>query len=864
MSSYHFPIFLGQNKSERVVIIHLVDDQVEFTENRVVITPPGSPTTPLFKIPKEVKIVDENGVEERDKILSIDNGQEKRGLLNKNKNNRLLKVSIDGHTLKPNVKLGFYEFYVNTDKFDGTVEFSLSSYDKDGKATDTKGSLHIVRRVRNDTMLWLTADLGSDATQVSYLFHKLRQNDESVSKIFLLDALRRDYNDKDKGRNYPDRPTDIDEPVFIQEERDSPYYYKTGNITFKEKGNVDNGIDDDDCFINYLTVSAVGKNKGYASSSVWDKENTFKRKLINIKMLYSEIDEGDSPAVQAVDFSFTDGDGYGDPKPIADRNNLIKVLRSIYKQIIEVSTKQFVNECEYYSVLLLVPNIYSQKNIDILLYDLNTSMNPKYDDKPEEGKKRKLFDFRIISESDSAFIGLNEVGRGNAADSLIEHYLKKQKITEDEKKDTFLVVDAGKGTTDYSIIRYTRGRGDANNQVTSLDRNGIVGAGGAIDYVFARILARQIYRHRSDFGSIEEEKLVTESDFVNDFMKMIQYLYPVDQDKFMLIVEKLKIGYQRDYYNKKCTMAKMYECFSIDDESKKIISLLLKKDPDKEEKLKTVSKEYTDGLNAIAKLNLDDLSRNREDGVENDWKEVETICEIIANAIINNQVFENGDTPLTNSIDYVIFTGRSFLFQPLKDAFERTIKPRRNVFRENYKGWFAYKKDVKAVKDAPDRKEDLGNLKIAKDIVETKDMKPISVRYRYHDLGVNCNSNLCCVKGLSSSGEGKGIISKEKFWTGFKGVGQAQNSTYYYIGYNESFACDNEALQELQRENNSVPYDYKDELIRMTLFPVKYVPVPVEVLSVKAKKHDLPKAASPATQPTDDDVEGCTQQKINK
>lgn len=829
MSSYHFPILLGQNKSERIVIVHLVNDRdrEDYTEKRVVITTPGSPSTALFKIPKQVKIVGRQGVaKDPTSDVFIDDGKERMN----NKNKQLLKVSNDGDILLPVEKFGFYEFHVDDEKFDGIVEFSLSSYDNMGNIEINKGSLHIVRPHWNDTMVRLTADLGSDATQVSYVKHELGQYEERPLSIKLIDRLKEAYS----VRAYPPRPSTINEPLFIQEEKNNSYYYKTGNITFRDEGYIDKGIDQDDCFINYLTVSAAGKNNKYADKAIWQKEGEFNRKLINIKMLYSDIGDPQSPAVGAVDFSFKENGKDKLNRITEDPNNLLKVLQAIYQQIIKISTKQFEKECEYFSIMLLVPNIYSQINIDRLLYELNSLMNPEYNEEsskePAKKKKRKLFDFRIISESDSAFIGLNEVGAGNMGKSLIDRYLDRQNITENEKKDTFLIIDAGKGTTDYSIVRYTRGMGGAaNNQVTSLDRNGIVGAGGAIDYVFARILARQIYRHRAELDSkVDETDLVTETQFVKDFMTMIQYLYPVDQDRFMLIVETLKISYRTNDGGKKWEMAKMFKCFS-DKESVKIIDLLLKKDLDKIENLKVVSTQYIDGLNGVAKCRLDEYLDETEVVSDNDRDEVEKICSVIAETIINEQVYGEGHTSLTNSIDYVIFTGRSFLFKPLKDAFVKAIIPQRGVFRENYKsdirGKVLYWRDWLKVKYRSGLIELYGNLKIAEGVVEAKDMKPISVRYKSHNLGVNCNSNLCCVKGLSFSGKDNEIIKKDRFWKGFSGKGDAAKNNYYYIGYFDSFGCSDDAKNAFDKVNGLTSYTHKEDLIKMTLFPVRYQPV---------------------------------------
>lgn len=839
MSSYHFPIILGQNKSERIVIIHLVDAQENYEEKRVVITTPDSASAPLFRISTKVKVVDRSGLTNKYDIV-IGGETSNKGKIQKGKS--CLQVKIGDEVVNPISKYGYYDFYYQKEKFDGIVEYTYQIFDENGKNNTFKGKLHIVRPHRDDTMLKLTADLGSDATQVSFVLHKRAVVDEPPTFIELVEGMKDSYSNS---RNYPNRSQLQAESVFIQEEKvqkgdgssyRNPYYYKTGNITFKNDGLINMDINDEDSFINYLSVSSSGKNAGYSDQTTWDIEGKYDCKLVNIKMLYSEIGNPNSPAVGAVNFCFKENKE-GVPKRITERReNLLEVLRSIYSQIINVSLKKFDDvKCEYYSIMLLVPNIYIQQNIDILLMELNDLMNDSYaesingKDDNKEGKTRKLFDFRIVSESDSAFIGLKEISTSTGGKSLIDDFLDRLNIKDNKKKDTFLIIDAGKGTTDYSIIRYSNGiNGRSSNLVTSLDRGGIVGAGGAIDYVFSRILARQIYRHRADLGlNVNEADLVNEEVFVNDFMKMIECLVPMDQNVIMLIVEKLKISYQLNETTNKIEIAKMYRCFENGDAAK-IISFLLKADPNKS--FEKVSTTYTDEWESVAKCNLDLFDNDKEFAEKQDNQEVESICDTIANAIIIDQVFKGGDSALTNSIDFVIFTGRSFLFRPLKEAFRKAIKGKKGIYRENYSndllGEMAYRRDRNAVKKDNGKLEILGNLTIAENkdkspIVDDKDMKPISVKYHDHNLGVNCNSNLCCINGLSASNEKQEIVNAERFWLGFKGVGQNnRKENYYYIGYVDSFSCSSNAGLNV---NQMTPrYRSKDDLIKMTLFPVRY------------------------------------------
>ena len=341
--------------------------------------------------------------------------------------------------------------------------------------------------------------------------------------------------------------------------------------------------------------------------------------------------------------------------PINNEINLLEVLRSIYKQIIVSSIKAIgtrtanfsLDNCDVVSVLILVPNIYNQMAIDHLLYDLNKLNKPK----KGESKAKLRFDFRVISESDAAFLGIRAI-KEDENSTILNQVTKDTK--NEKQKDLFLVIDSGKGTTDFSIIHCNPG--NAVNPVFSVRRDGIAGAGGAIDYVFARIVARQLYALSNKTTKCSEET------FVRRFMELFTKMTPDYQDKLMRVVELTKIQYDGH------SIPNVNSCFPAD-----VIETLLKdEEPD----------------DAIIENNTWKDIRNwkwnghdRRNVEEKDAKEIDKVCHMIAETIIK-KVFEK-DKRLARGIDFVIFTGRSFEFKPLRDAFEETLKGQRNFYEEN-------------------------------------------------------------------------------------------------------------------------------------------------------------------------------------
>ena len=806
MASYHFPIIVGKDKSERVVIIHLGDEEESkfYEENRVVITSADSSQTPLFRIHKKVNVI--SGLGGRDNSFYFkDKPKTKTDEAGEKMTpKKIIVTDEDNVTLKMKECEEYYDYYINVSDFDGDIFFKVKS----GKSQySLLGSLHIVRPGEHDNVLHINVDLGSDATQLNYFNES---SGAKISNVNIIDCFQKAY--EKQGRKYADLKSPHNgEPMFIQQDKDNSDFFKTGNITFKNKGDLQEPIasESNNSFINYLNVSAAGKNESgndKKKDETWAYEIQYKNKLINIKLMYAYCDaiKNDVPNLE---FNFK-----GDTKRVTNQEDLIDVLFKIYQEIIQTSIagKKLNKKTKYFSVLLLVPNIYNQQNIDGLLYELN-KMNKH---------SRIKYDFRVISESDSAFVGIKEIRSNGAQKTILNTVL--QDIKKPKLKDMFLIIDAGKGTTDYSIIRYLTGeKRQANNEMVSVERGGIVGAGGAIDYVFTRVFARQIYNHINEInatirknnvlsgnleGNIEIRRKINDIDeFIDRFMIMIEKLSPLDQDRMMHLVEVLK----KEYKAKSGKTAQIYNCFASN-EAKGIIDVLCDDNFDDNKYNGLIAQP--DGWKAVSIWNWDTKSYVEVD--EKDKEEISWVCDRIAEAIVDKMIFApNKDVKITNQIDYVIFNGRSFMFEPLKDAFEHHIANHRGVWYENH-GFISF-----FLKNNDKNK----NLKVAD--LRGYNMKSVSVRFTDHDLGVNCNSNLCCVNGLDYI---QNTFNQQLLYDGFdEKVNDNAAQKHYYIGYigEKSFAP---KLTQIPGEN---PAD--NDLISMTLFPVKYKPIDFDKKSVK-------------------------------
>ena len=126
----------------------------------------------------------------------------------------------------------------------------------------------------------------------------------------------------------------------------------------------------------------------------------------------------------------------------------------------------------YLSLYVLVPNIYSitkiRKNLDCIVKSMNKILSKEGED---FGKYISGFSITAVSESDASLIGAVSSNPGL-----------------DLRDKNCLIMDAGKGTLDFSVIHI-----DNDNNFKSLTKNGIIGASAAINYGFILDLLSAYY-----------------------------------------------------------------------------------------------------------------------------------------------------------------------------------------------------------------------------------------------------------------------------------------------------------------------------------------------------------------------------------
>lgn len=145
----------------------------------------------------------------------------------------------------------------------------------------------------------------------------------------------------------------------------------------------------------------------------------------------------------------------------------------------------------YLNLCLLTPNIYRQDQVTRNLYDAaeavrNIALNNS------EVACVKGVEVSSVSESDASLLGFINTLPADVRSNM--------------GKGRYLILDAGKGTLDFSVLDYQPE--DPKNQFTSIFRAGLIGAGNALTYAFFLSLITYIYK--SFWKNVPEHQMLAD------------------------------------------------------------------------------------------------------------------------------------------------------------------------------------------------------------------------------------------------------------------------------------------------------------------------------------------------------------------
>ncbi len=292
------------------------------------------------------------------------------------------------------------------------------------------------------------------------------------------------------------------------------------------------------------------------------------------------------------------------------------ILRTVLASFLHTDYIKYPDDKRFLRLVLLVPNIYdnndvqnAQQNLDELLAELQA----------EEFPNLACWEVTTISESDASFVG----------------YLGKNNHTVAKNKD-YMIIDVGKGTTDFSIVRTGS---DSINNIEPIYRNGFAGGGNLLTFsVFETLLHfmreqcnpnENIIKYLQDkiVGTLQGDDLLNKTLFYNE-------------------IERLKFNFKTQ------NTEALYEQWSRAKVADTTFGNLIENNVD---------------FSEFVKL-LQELSFGADF-----YNYVQDACNAIVEKTITylKLVSENKkDFDLAG----VLLTGRTFLFQPFADAMSERIK----------------------------------------------------------------------------------------------------------------------------------------------------------------------------------------------
>lgn len=180
------------------------------------------------------------------------------------------------------------------------------------------------------------------------------------------------------------------------------------------------------------------------------------------------------------------------------------ILRQILCNFLAVILKSEPNK-EYLHFILLVPNVYLQDKVNKLVTGLYDDFN-LLREKPLFSRYKGI-EVSIVSESDASFFGVRA-----RADKDDLPFIKDA---------NYLIIDAGKGTTDFSFISQ-RGQNLAN--YSSMYRSGIPASGHVLTYAFYDAL-RSYFHHigcGDFFDDIMSKSVGKETSEILNFVSLLE------------------------------------------------------------------------------------------------------------------------------------------------------------------------------------------------------------------------------------------------------------------------------------------------------------------------------------------------------
>lgn len=452
----------------------------------------------------------------------------------------------------------------------GTFEVVLQA-DVSGTKVTSKFKLHVAPA----RAIWDVAlDFGSEASQLS----KRSANGGARQTIPLIDGFKLFYDDKKAEPNED----------FIQYDRAG--FFRSIFFIPDNQDALLNTIDPPNTEHELIPMLNDSKKGGYQ----------FDTQLPTIKLAALGIDNTKTVQVN------------GGRSTLGDLSK--KIYRKLIFNFLHVACNSIKSERTFYlRFKLLIPNVFKQVDITNLVQSVE-----KY---AEEFKNRfthyqlKGIEISTVSESDAAFAGY-----------MLTPNLNLQ------INGKYAIIDAGRGTTDYSVVEILRPQEGVN-----LYRAGFVGAGAMltfafIDTVITTILVEHLGKTLTPAQRLTffEEKICGKSVELNW------------QLKFLSLIERLKARHEHGMEN-----------------------------PDSELLIPKQPNILNTPLNILNNLLENFVNKKVDYFIQDKFGFIQATTDALANRIFDD--FQKLPVEFSR-LDGIILSGRGFLFGPLCDALKQKFE----------------------------------------------------------------------------------------------------------------------------------------------------------------------------------------------
>lgn len=452
--------------------------------------------------------------------------------------------------------------------------------------------------------LGIALDFGSESSQMAV---KRYTNDFNLQeKKPEIENLFRNIVSFHKSNGWISQHESVD---FYQEEKNTNFYKSL--FFLKEQLTGEYEDIDKEVFIKNIADNLkmlVNTKDGFNTLT----EQKF-HQLPNLKIIHKHED-----LLSGVSFEI-EKQGYGIPVKLSE------IKQKVYNTILKVMIASFLKKefirydkaTRYIRLMLLVPNIYDTNDINYIQHQLHNIFRELSE---QEYKDRILaWEVLTISESDASFIG----------------YINKNNISIQKDRD-YIIIDSGKGTTDFSIIRTGR---DNIFDLKPIYRNGFSGAGNMITYAIFETLLHYI----------RQTAKTNQSD--------IKYI----KDKIIRILTSDDLERKNNFYNELERLKFNFKGSNVSNQVKGTWDHARSGDIGFKDLI-----EYGDGINTLISL----LS-----GIENVadfYSYINETCDFIADTTVRYLKLIKDNKKDFNCAG-IILTGRSFMFKPLVDKLKQSL-----------------------------------------------------------------------------------------------------------------------------------------------------------------------------------------------